>query len=57
MGYRVGRRWLRSSSRKKQTLGHRIHPDRLSRGQVIFLTIMSLSLISYVIVQMMKLAA
>lgn len=57
MGYRIGRRWLSSSSRKKQTVGHRVYPDRLSRGQVMFLTIMSLSLISYIIVQMVKLSA
>ena len=56
MGYRVGRRWLSSSSGKKQTSGLRVRPDRLSRGQVIFLTIMSLSLITYVIVQMVKLS-
>ena len=56
MGYRIGRGWLSSSSRKKQTVGHRVYPDRLSRGQIIFLTIMSISLISYVIVQMVKLS-
>ena len=56
MGYRIGRRWLSSSSRKKQTVGHRVYPDRLSRGQVMFLTIMSLSLISYIIVQLVKLS-
>ena len=51
---------FRSSSRHRRSgygqTGHRIHPDRLSRGQIIFLTIMSLSLISYVIVQMVKLS-
>lgn len=57
MGYRIGRRGLSSSSRKKQTVGHRVYPNRLSRGQVIFLTIMLTSLISYIIVQMVKLFA
>ena len=51
MGF-ISRRWMSLPKKRKSSAGQRVYPDKLSRGQIIFLTIMSLSLIAYVVVRM-----
>ena len=50
MGY--SRRWMSLPKKRRSSTGQRVYPEKLSRGQIIFLTIMSLSLIAYVVVRM-----
>ena len=40
---------------KRSGSGYRVYPDGLSGGQKIFLTVMSISLIAYVAIQLVKL--
>ena len=54
MGY-ISRRWLNLPKKKRLNSGYRVYPDKLSRGQKIFLTLMTISLLVYVAVQMVKL--
>ena len=51
MGF-ISRRWMSLPKKRRSSAGQRVYPDKLSRGQIIFLTIMTLSLISYVVVRM-----
>ena len=51
MGF-ISRRWMSLPKKKKGLAGQRVYPDKLSRGQIIFLTIIVLSLIMYVVVRM-----
>ena len=56
MGY-ISRRWLNLPKKKRLNSGYRyrVYPDKLSRGQKIFLTLMTISLLVYVALQMVKL--
>lgn len=54
MGY-ISRRWLNLRKNKRLNSGYRVYPDRLSGGQKIFLVAMSLSLIAYITIQLVKL--
>jgi hypothetical protein len=51
MGY-ISRRWLSLSKKRKSTAGQKIYPDKLSRGQIIFLMVMTVSLITYIVIRM-----
>ena len=53
MGY-ISRRWLNLRKNKRLNSGYRVYPDRLSVGQKIFLTVMSLSLVAYITIQLVK---
>ena len=51
MGH-ISRRWMSLPKKRKNSAGQRVYPDKLSRGHIIFLTIIVLSLIMYVVVRM-----
>ena len=53
MGY-ISRRWLNLPKKKRLNSGYRVYPDRLSRGQKVFLSVMTISLLVYVTLQMVK---
>ena len=54
MGF-ISRRWLNLPKKKRLNSGYRVYPDRLSRGQRVFLAVMTIALCTYITVQMVKL--
>jgi len=40
--------------RRGGPINRRVYPDKLSRGQVIFLIVMSIALVLYIIIQLTK---
>ena len=51
MGH-ISRRWMSLPKKRRSSAGQRVYPEKLSTGQIIFLTIIVLSLIMYVVVRM-----
>ena len=54
MGF-ISRRWLHLPKKKRLNSGHRVYPDRLSRGQKVFLSLMTIALSIYITIRMVNL--